>query len=353
MKYRQLGKSGLRVSVISMGTMTYGGKTFFAAAGSGTVDDAKRQISLCVDAGVNLIDTANGYSGGLCEEIIGEALQATGRRQDVILATKVRYPTGRGPNDRGLSRHHIIRECEKSLKRLRTDVIDLYQTHQWDGITPLEETLEALTFLQRQGKVQYIGSCNLTAWQLAKALKISALDRLSAFISQQIHYTCEAREAENELVPISLDEGLGLLVWSPLAGGLLSGRYRRDISPPDGRRVAGWQEPPIYDENRLWRIVDVLVQIGDAHGVSAAQVALAWVLAKPGVTSVIVGGRKDEQFVDNIAAADLELHKDEVEEIELVSGGPLPYPHWHQATTVADLLGPIDLAQLGRHLKTR
>ncbi len=334
-----------------MGTMTFGGKGIFSAVGNGSAEDAARQIGFCLDAGVNVIDTANAYSDGACEEIVGKALQDLGRRQDIVLASKVRYPQGKGPNEKGLSRYHIIRECEKSLKRLRTDTIDLYQTHEWDGLTPIEETLEALAHLQRQGKIQYIGCCNYTGWQIGRAMQASAVNQLPKFVSQQIHYTCQAREAELELVPSSLEYGLGLLVWSPLAGGLLTGAQSREKGGLlNARRAGGWTEPPVYDEERLWRIVDTLVEIGKAHGVSAAPVGLAWLLDKPAVTSVIVGGLNEQQFAENLRAATLVLSEEEKEAIEKVSVLPLPYPHWHQATTVSDLLGPTDLAQLGRHI---
>src|SRR3954470_22192445 len=226
MDYRQLGRSGLRVSALTLGTMTFGGRDKFASVGSTDVEGATRQVDMCLDAGVNLIDTADVYSAGLSEEIVGRTIR--GRRDRVLLATKARMPMGDGPNDAGLSRHHLIRSCEASLRRLRADHIDLYQVHEWDGHTPLEETLDALDALVRDGKVRYVGCSNYAAWQLMKALGIS--DRLGAqrFVSQQIHYTLQAREAEYELVPAGLDQGVGILVWSPLAGGLLTGKYRRD-----------------------------------------------------------------------------------------------------------------------------
>ncbi|MFI0844098.1 aldo/keto reductase [Mesorhizobium sp. IMUNJ 23232] len=349
MEYRLLGKSGLKISTITLGTMTMGGKEPFAKVGNVGLDEARRQIDLCIDAGVNLIDTADVYSSGAAEEIVGEALG--GKRNTVLIATKARYPMGQGPNDRGLSRHYLMRACEASLRRLRTDVIDLYQVHQWDGQTPLEETLEALDTLVRQGKVRYIGCSNYSGWHVMKALGISAAEHRQRFISQQIHYTLEAREAEYELVPISLDQGLGILVWSPLAGGLLSGKHRRDRAAPEGtRQLAGWKEPPIRDEERLWRIIDTLVGIADARGVSGAQVALAWLLGRQGVTSVIIGGRTEAQIKDNLGAADLKLSDDERARLDAVSAPPVLYPYWHQLWTASDRLGPADLSLLGPHL---
>jgi len=351
MEYRLLGRSGLKVSALAMGTMTVGGVGRFAKVGSVDLDQARRLVDVCIEAGVNLIDTANVYSGGASEEIIGEVLQGE-RRQKVLLATKARFPMGDGPNDKGLSRHHLINACEASLRRLRTDVIDLYQVHQWDGLTPLEETLEALDTLVRQGKVRYIGCSNYSGWHVMKALSISEREHFQRFISQQIHYTLEAREAEYELLPIGQDQGLGTLVWSPLAGGLLSGKHRRGQQTPEGtRQLAGWPEPPIRDEERLWRIVDTLVSIGEMRGVSAAQVALAWLLGRPTVASIIVGGRSEAQFRDNLAAADLQLTTEERQRLDEVSAPPLLYPYWHQARAAKDRLSAADLVLLEEHVK--
>ncbi|WP_049620754.1 aldo/keto reductase [Frateuria defendens] len=349
MEYRLLGRSGLKVSTLTMGTMTMGGQGAFAKVGNVGIEEARRQIDLCLDAGVNLLDTADVYSSGASEEIIGQALGD--KRQQVLIASKARFPMGPGPNDRGLSRHHLVRACEASLKRLRTDVIDLYQVHEWDGLTPLEETLEALDSLVRQGKVRYLGCSNYSGWHLMKALGISEREHYQRFVSQQIHYTLEAREAEYELLPIAVDQGVGVLVWSPLAGGLLSGKYRRDAQSPEGsRKLAGWNEPPIRDEERLWRIVEALVAIAGARGVSAAQVALAWLLGRPGVVSLVVGGRTEAQFKDNLAAADLKLSEAERRTLDEVSAPPVLYPYWHQLNTAKDRLSEADLALLGPHV---
>src|SRR5919199_218968 len=321
MQYRQLGASGLRVSVLTMGTMTFGGTGGFASVGSTGVEEAGRQVDQCLDAGVNLIDTANVYSGGLSEEILGKVLE--GRRDQVLVATKARMPMGEGPNDAGLSRHHLIRECEASLRRLGTDRIDLYQVHEWDGQTPLEETLAALDDLVRAGKVRYVGCSNYAAWQLMKALGVSERLHLERFVSQQIYYSLQAREPEYELVPAGLDQGVGIMVWSPLAGGLLSGKYRRGEQGPDGaRQLTQWNEPPVRDPDQLYDIVDALVEIASDRGASAAQVALAWLLGRPGVASVIVGARTDEQLADNLKAAELELTKEERQRLDRVSEPP-------------------------------
>jgi aryl-alcohol dehydrogenase-like predicted oxidoreductase len=332
-----------------MGTMTFGGKGSFAAVGSTAVDDARQQIDLCLDHGVNLIDTADVYSDGVSEEIVGAAVQ--GRRDDLLLATKVRFAVGAGPNDAGLSRHHIIRGCEASLRRLGTDYIDLYQVHEWDGLTPLEETLQALDDLVSSGKVRYVGASNYSAWQLMKALGIAERDGLPRFVSQQIYYSLQARDAEYELVPLSIDQGLGILVWSPLAGGLLSGKYRRGQPPPAGSRHLGeWDEPPVYDQEQLYNVVDALVEIAESQNTSPAAVALAYTLAKPGVTSVIVGARTQEQLAANLAAADLVLADDERARLDEVSRPPLLYPYWHQAKTAADRLSAADITLLGPHI---
>ena len=349
MDYRQLGHSGLRVSALTLGTMTFGGRGAFAKVGSTDVETATRQIDMCLDAGVNLIDTADVYSDGLSEEIVGKALK--GRRDRVLLATKARMPMGDGPNDAGLSRHHLIRSCEASLRRMGTDYIDLYQVHEWDGATPLEETLDALDHLVRSGKVRYIGCSNYAGWHLMKALGISERRRLQRFISQQIYYSLQARDAEYELVPIALDQGVGILIWSPLAGGLLSGKYRRGQEGPEGsRHLTDWNEPPVRDEDKLYDTIDALVEVAEEHDVSPAQVALAWLLGRPGVCSVVVGARTEEQLADNLGAADLGLSDDERARLDDVSAPPLLYPYWHQAKTSSDRLGEADLTLLGAHV---
>ena len=353
MEYRLLGRSGLKISTITLGTMTMGGKGPFSMVGNVDIAEARRQIDMCIDHGVNLLDTADFYSLGACEEIIGEALGGK-RKGGVLIASKARFAMGDGPNDRGLSRHHLIAACEASLRRLKTDVIDLYQVHEWDGETPLEETLDALDMLVRQGKVRYIGCSNYSGWHIMKALGISASEHKQRFVSQQIHYTLEAREAEYELMPISIDQGLGILIWSRLAGGLLSGKHRRDAAAPkDSRQFAGWTEPPIRDEDRLWRIVETLVEIASEKGVSAAQVALAWTLGRPGVTSVVIGGRNEAQLRDNLAAADLKLTAQERARLDEVSAPPLLYPYWHQAWSAGDRLGPADLTLLADEVRKR
>lgn len=338
MEYRHLGRSGLKVSVLTMGTMTFGATENFTKVGGADQKEAARQVSLCLDNGVNLFDTANVYSRGNSESILGKALGK--RRQDVLISSKVRFRIGEGPNGEGLSRYAIVREVEASLKRLGTDVIDILYLHEWDGSTPLEETLGALDTLMAQGKIRYAGASNFSGWHLMKALGIAEAKALPRLVTQQIHYTIEAREAEYELVPVAVAEGVGILVWSPLAGGLLSGKYGPET--PSARQVAGWREPPIRDVPRLWRIVEALREIGGAHGVSAAQVALAWTLGRPGVASLVVGGRNEAQFRDSLAAVDLKLAAEERARLDEVSAPPVIYPYWHQNWTASGRFGPAD-----------
>jgi aryl-alcohol dehydrogenase-like predicted oxidoreductase len=350
MEYRQLGRSGLRISALTMGTMTFGGKGVFGHVGATDVDAARRQIDRCLDAGVNLVDTADVYSAGLSEEIVGTAMK--GRWDKALVSTKVRMPMGRGPNDAGLSRQHVISGCEASLRRLGTDHIDIYHVHEWDGQTPLEETLAALDDLVHAGKVRYLACSNYAGWHLMKALGITERQGLTRFSAQQIYYSLQSRDAEYELVPISLDQGLGVLVWSPLAGGLLSGKYRRDSRPTEGsRQLTEWDEPPVRDEGKLYDTVDVLLSVAEARGATPAQVAIAWLLARPAVTSVVIGARTDEQLADNLRAADVRLSEEDMKRLDEVSAQPLLYPYWHQAKTSADRLGPADLSLIGPHLK--
>jgi aryl-alcohol dehydrogenase-like predicted oxidoreductase len=349
MQYRPLGSSGLRISALTLGTMTFGGQGNFKHVGDTDLTGARRQIDMCLAAGVNLVDTADVYSDGRSEEIVGEALE--GKRDDVLIASKVRFPMGEEPNMAGLSRHHIITGCEASLRRLRTDHIDLYQVHEWDGQTPLEETLSALEYLLQSGKVRYIGASNYAGWQLMKALGIARCEHLPRFVSQQIYYSLQERSAEYELIPLAVDQGLGTLVWSPLAGGLLSGKYRRDQDAPAGsRHLSDWDEPPVYDPDRLYDTIEVLVAIAEDHGVSAAQVALAWLLTRPSISSIVIGARTDEQLADNLKAVDVVLSDEELSKLEQVSRPPLLYPYWHQHKTASDRLSPADLALLGPHL---
>ena len=345
MEYRQLGRSGLRVSVLTLGTMTFGGEGMFGALGDTDVAGARRQVDMCLEAGVNLFDTANMYSTGTSEEILGEAVK--GRRDDLLLSTKVRMAMGDGPNDAGLSRHHVQQQAEASLRRLGTDHIDLYHVHEWDGQTPLEETLEALDTLVRSGKVRYLAVSNYAGWQLMKALSVADQHNYQRFVGNQIYYSLESRDAEYELLPLSVDQGLGVLVWSPLAGGLLSGKYRRGQQASEGRHLGEWSEPPVRDENKLYDTIETVVEIADRHGVSPAQISLAYLLTKPAVSTLVIGARRDEQLRDNLGAANVELTGDDKRALDEVSKPWLIYPHWHQAAAASDRLGPADQALHG------
>jgi len=345
MEYRQLGASGLRVSALSLGTMTFGGRGKFALVGGTDAKAAAHQLDMVLDAGVNLIDTADVYSDGLAEEVLGEAL--AGRRDRLLIASKARFPMGEGTNDAGLSRHHLIRACEASLRRLRIDHIDLYQVHSWDGQTPLEETARALDELVRSGKVRYIGASNHTGWQLLKALGVQRLLGVHPYVSEQIYYSLQERSVEYELIPAAIDQGLGVLVWSPLAGGLLSGKYRRALPPPEGaRQITDWGEPPVHDQEKLYDTVEVIVEIAEAHGSSPSQVAIAWLLGRPAVSSVIIGARTDEQLADNLGAAALELDDAERRRLDEVSAPRIIYPYWHQRATTSDRFGAADATLL-------
>jgi len=348
MEYRQLGRSGLRVSALTLGTMGFAGSGQFRDVGEIDLAGARRQIDIALDAGVNLIDTADIYSRGASEELVGQALE--GRRDRALVATKARFAMGDGPNDAGLSRHHLIEACEASLRRLRTDHIDLYQVHEWDGQTRLEETLGALEHLQQSGKVRYIGCSNFAGWQVMKALGIADRTGLPRFVSQQVYLSLQERSAEYEIVPSAIDQGLGLLIWSPLAGGLLSGKYRRgEAAPPGSRRAGEWTEPPVYEEEKLYDTVELLLEIAQAHAVSPAQVALAWLLARPAISTVIVGARTPEQLLDNLAAAELELSADEQARLEAVSRPNLLYPFWHHRNAAGDRLSEADLSLIRSH----
>jgi aryl-alcohol dehydrogenase-like predicted oxidoreductase len=330
MKYKQMGRTGLHVSEIALGTMTFGGNEdagFWKVIGALSQDEVDAVVDRALKAGVNFIDTADVYSFGASERLLGQALRNLGvARKDVVIATKVYGEMGPGPNDRGASRGHIMDSVAASLERLQTDHIDLYQIHGTDGVTPIDETLRALDDLQRQGMVRYFGVSNWTAWRIAKALGVSEAKGWGRFETLQAYYSIAGRDLERELVPLMSEEKLGLMVWSPLAGGLLSGKYGRDANPNDGRRVT-FDFPPV-DRERAWACIDVMRQIGEARGVSVARVALAWLLSKPHVMSVIIGARTAQQLEDNLAAADLQLSAEDIAQLDRVSALPPEYPGW-------------------------
>lgn len=325
MKYNLLGNTGVLVSEIGLGAMTFGGGGQWGVFGELGEQDAAQLVWQALDAGVNFFDTSNIYAGGRSEEILGKALGA--KRQDVIIATKVRGRTGSGPNDLGLSRLHIIRQVEESLKRLGTDYIDLYQIHNPDQLTDWEETLRALDDLVRSGKVRYIGSSNMTGWELMKARGISRELGLHAFKSSQSYYSLAGRDIEREIIPVLKDQNMGLFVWSPLAGGFLSGKYTRTRTGNTDDRHTKFAFPPV-DLEKAYSIIDVLEDIAKNRESTVARIALAWVLNQPAVTSVIVGAKRPDQLQDNLEASGIVLTDDELARLDEVSRLPIEYPAW-------------------------
>ena len=325
MKYKSLGNTGLYVSELTLGTMTFDkeGGSYSAMIGATGQELATKMVNLSLDAGINIFDTANVYSSGESEIMLGKALGD--KRKDVLIATKLFNAISRGPNDLGTSRLAIMREVEASLKRLGTDYIDLYQVHSFDSTTPLEETLKALDDLVRQGKVRYIGLSNFSAWQIAKADGLAKLLGTEKFCSVQAYYSLVGRELEREIIPASIDLGLGTLIFSPLAGGFLSGKFTR-TSEGSGRRTK-FEFPPVEKEQGF-NVVDKLMEIAKSKNASIAQIALAWLLHKQGVTSVIIGARKEKQLIDNLGAADIILTDDEMEQLDKVSALKPEYPQY-------------------------
>ena len=325
MQYNRFGNTGIYVSKLCLGTMTFGGKGFWETIGTLQQDTVNRLVDRSLDAGVNFIDTANIYSFGESERLLGEALKT--KRDQVVLATKVRGRMSDAPNEVGLSRKHIFDQVHGSLKRLKTDYIDLYQIHGYDAYTPFEETLRALDDLVRQGKVRYIGASNLAAWQLMKALGISDRLGLARFESLQAYYTIAGRDLERELAPLLRDQRLGLMVWSPLAGGLLSGKFNRDGSGPEGARRASFDFPPVNQE-RAFNVIDVMRLIAKERDVSVANIAMAWLLHQEVVTSVIIGAKNMGQLEDNLNAVNIGLNEAELEQLDEVSALAPEYPQW-------------------------
>lgn len=344
MKYKTLGNTGLLVSQLCLGTMTFSdGTGIYEHIGDVGQTGADELVKASIDAGINFFDTADVYSAGASERTLGQSFKNLGiARNEIVLATKVYSRMGSGRNDVGASRGHIMDAVEASLKRLQTDHIDLYQIHATDTLTPVEETLRALDDLVRQGKVRYVGVSNWQAWRIATALGVSARLGLERFNTLQAYYSIAGRDLERELKPLLDAEKMGLLVWSPLAGGLLSGRFSRANQSPEGSRRSSF-DFPIVDKERAWNVIDVLKPIAEAHGCSPARIALAWLLAKPVVTSVIVGAKRLSQLEDNIAAVGIVLSDDEVARLDAVSELPPEYPGWMLATQGADRLGPVDL----------
>jgi aryl-alcohol dehydrogenase-like predicted oxidoreductase len=328
MKYKILGNTGLKVSELCLGTMTFGGKGYWTAIGQLEQEPVDQLVKRSVEAGINFIDTANVYSEGLSEEMTGRAIRNLGLlRDDLVIATKVRGKMGEGPNQLGLSRKHIFQQAEESLKRLDTDYIDLYQVHGYDVLTPIEETIRALDDLVKSGKVRYIGCSNLAAWHLMKALDYSAFHGLSRFVSLQAYYTIAGRDIERELVPLLEDQKVGLMVWSPLAGGLLSGKYGRNQEGPEDSRRVNFDFPPVNKE-KAFDIIEVMQTIAEEKTISVAQLALSWLLHQPVVSSVIIGAKRIDQLDDNLKAVDVALSPEDLQKLDDVSRLAPEYPGW-------------------------
>jgi aryl-alcohol dehydrogenase-like predicted oxidoreductase len=330
MEYRQLGGSGLKVPALSFGTATFGGGTeFFRAWGETDVAEASRMIDICLEAGVNLFDTADTYSRGLSEEILGKAI--AGRREQVLISTKATFRMGEGPNEVGSSRHHVMRACEASLRRLGTDYIDIYTMHGFDALSPIEETLRALDDLVSQGKVRYLACSNFSGWHLMKSLAISERYGRARYVAHQAYYSLVGREYEWELMPLALDQRIGTIVWSPLGWGRLTGKIRRDQPLPARSRLhqTAEQGPPVPDEY-LYRVVDALDAVAAETDKSVPQVALNWLLQRPTVASIIIGARDEAQLRQNLGAAGWSLSAEQVARLDAASETTPVYPYWHQ-----------------------
>lgn len=319
--------------------MTFGGDGYFGTVGKTQGDEADRLIGMALDAGVNLFDTADAYSFGRSEALLGQALKA--RRKDALIATKCATRSGPGDDEIGLSRRHIIRSCEASLKRLGTDYIDLYFAHAHDALTPMDESLRAFDDLIRDGKVRYIGECNHSGWQAMEAVATSDRLNLNRYVVQQIMYSLMVRDAEYELVPLGLKHGLGVMTFSPLSAGLLSGKYRRSSAPPSGTRLTDGAMPIYADLEKLYRIVDVLDQVAAEHDATTSQIALAWTMKKPGVSTVLFGARDEKQLADNLKAAEIKLTLEQVLLLDEASDVVPPYPYWHQRSYGSEINPPI------------
>lgn len=332
MEYRQLGASGLQVPVLSFGTATFGGGTeFFKAWGSTQIEEATRLVDLCLEAGVNLFDTADVYSQGLSEEILGKAI--AGKRDQLLISTKATFTFGQGPNNQGSSRFHLLKQIEGSLKRLGTDYIDIYHMHGFDGNTPVEETLRTLDDLIQSGKVRYIAASNFSGWHLMKSLAISEKYGWNRYVAHQVYYSLANRDYEWELMPLGIEHKVGAIVWSPLAAGLLGGKYKRNQAKPSDTRVAQGGSPipaAAVNEEILFDVVDVLEQIAEETGKTIAQVAINWVLQRPTVSSIIIGARNEEQLKQNFGAIGWNLTTEQVQRLDKASDVLPIYPYWHQ-----------------------
>jgi aryl-alcohol dehydrogenase-like predicted oxidoreductase len=347
MEYRQLGGSGFKVPVLSLGTGTFGGgNEFFKGFGTSGVEEAKRLVDISLDAGLNMFDSADVYSGGAAETILGKAI--AGRRDRVIISTKATFRFGSAPNDVGSSRHHLIRSVEGALTRLGTDYIDLFQLHAFDGMTPVEETLNTLADLVRAGKLRYIGCSNFSGWHLMKSLAVSEKFNLPRYVAHQAYYSLVGRDYEWELMPLALDQKVSAVVWSPLGWGRLTGKVRRGQPLPDGTRmtnkvtVAGGPQVP---DEYLYRVVDALTEVGRQVDKTVPQVALNWLLSRPSVANIIIGARTEEQLRQNLGAVGWSLRPEQIATLDAASATPVPYPYWHQSGFGERIIPPVPPAR--------
>jgi len=330
MDYRNLGSAGLKVSSLCFGLGTFGGgNEFFKAWGSTDVEEAKRLVGLCLDSGINLFDTADVYSDGLSEQIFGQAMQ--GKRHELLISTKATFRFGKGPNDVGSSRYHLIQACEGSLKRLGTDFIDIYHMHAFDALTPVDEVLYALDTLVRSGKVRYIACSNFSGWHLMKSLSTSEKYGWAKYVSHQVYYSLVGRDYENELMTLGIDQNVGAMIWSPLGWGRLTGKIRRGQPWPKESRLHVTAEagPPVPEEY-LYKVIHAIDAVAKETGKTVAQIALNWLLRKPTVSTVVIGARNEEQLTQNLGAEGWRLTPDQVSKLDEASAPPIPYPYWHQ-----------------------
>ncbi len=341
MEYRQLGRSGLKVPVLSFGTLTFGGTDpHFRPYGDTGIGEAARLVDICLERGVNFFDTADIYSYGEAEEVLGKALE--GKRDRALIATKATFTMGPGPNEKGSSRWHLIRSLEASLKRLRTDYVDIYFMHGFDALTPVEETLSALDNFVQSGKVRYIGCSNFSGWHLMKSLSVSEKHGLARYVVYQGYYSLIGRDYEAELMPLGLDQGVGLMAWSPLGWGRLTGKIKRGLPLPEGRLKMGrGDEGPQMEDEHLYKVIDAIEEISKETGKSVPQIAINWVMQRPSVSNVVIGARNEAQLLENLGAFGWSLTKTQIAKLDLASERQLAYPYWHQRQFLERIPSPV------------
>ncbi|WP_372869915.1 aldo/keto reductase [Planomicrobium okeanokoites] len=351
MEYIYLGNSGLRVPKYILGTIPFSGTNGFEAAGNVKEDEARKMVDIALEAGINMFDTANLYSQGDAEKVLGAAIK--GRRDEVLLTSKTGFPLGENPNGQGASRNNILTSIDQSLERLGTDYLDLYFVHLWDGQTPVEETVETMDSLVKSGKIRHWGVSNYSGWALAKTHTYAKLAGFIPPITQQIYYTPEAREAEYELLPAGTELGVGSMIWSPLGEGLLNGKIGRDKeAPEDTRQGGGWPEPWVMDQERLYQVIDALEEVAKNHNASVPQIAYSWVKDRPNVGPIVIAARNEEQLRENIASFDIQLTKEEHDKIESVARPAPIYPHWHRAMSAPQMGSPSEIGYLQAYKKS-